>query len=161
MLRKIMIFFWERNWFSKKGHKIITKYSPGVQEKCKIQLKLGVFDDFGIMKDFDAHNETLCFFSSMFSSRYIMLMALGNMKFIPSKCKNSMLFSSKFCNFELIFSLNGLWKFFETLTWILLAINWITKHEIIYCNWAEKKFDSFVIEIGQIGTFVTGENSHF
>ena len=55
MLRKIMIFFWERNWFSKKGHKIITKYSPEVQEKCKIQIKLSVFDDFGIIRYFDAH----------------------------------------------------------------------------------------------------------
>ena len=54
MLRKIMIFFWERNWFSKKGHKIITKYSPEVQKKCKIQIKLSVFDDFGIIRYFDA-----------------------------------------------------------------------------------------------------------
>ena len=55
MLRKIMIFFWERNWFSKKGHKIITKYSPEVQKNCKIQIKLSVFDDFGIIRYFDAH----------------------------------------------------------------------------------------------------------
>ena len=85
-------------------------------------------------------NKHSCFIPSIFPSRYIMLMALGNMKFIPSKCKISMFFIQVLQLWIDIFSkwLSHVWKFFETLTWILSTINRITKHEIIYCNWAEK-----------------------